>query len=159
MTDTEVAIVTSRISLAVAGLAFLWSIVWSIWLYRKTHHPQLRVTATQALAGSGNGTVELVSVAIVNSGAVPSTITSVAFRILGDGEKRQVLPGEWLSPAFLPKHLDIGEQLQAPYADRKALRATIATELSGFAADARCTLVAVVKDATGRRYESNAVKI
>ena len=70
-----------------------------------------------------------------------------------------MLPGEWLSPAFLPKHLDIGEQLQAPYADRKALRATIATELSGFAADARCTLVAVVKDATGRRYESNAVKI
>ena len=158
MTDAQLALVLSGFSIAVAMLTFLWSVGWSIWLYRKTYHPKLRVTAVQALAGTLDGTIELISVAIANTGSVPVTLTSVAFRIVDD-RNQQLLPKEWLEASFVPKRLEVGGHFQAPYSERDNLRKTLAKAFSRFEEDARWRIVAVASDAAGINYESNPVTI
>ena len=160
MTEAQVALVLSAIAIAVAVLTSLWSAGWAIWFYRRTHRPKLRVTASPALAGTHDDTVvELLSVVIANNGPVPLTLTNLAFRILGDSQDRQLLPREWLHSSFLPKRLDVGELIQAPYVERQSLRSTLVKDLAQSQDDARWTIIAVANDATGAKYESKAVTI
>ena len=160
MTDTQTALVLSGVSITVALLTLVWSAVWSIWLYRNTQRPKLRVTASPAFAATHDDTVmQLVSVAIVNTGAVPLTVTSVALRICDDPQKQQLLPVEWLQGSLLPKRLEVGEHFQPPFAERGGLRTTLGKAFPRSQADSTWTLVAVATDATGTKYESARVTI
>ena len=78
---------------------------------------------------------------------------------LGDSQDRQLVPKEWFHSSFLPKRLDIGDLIQAPYVERQSLRSTLAKDLAQSQDDARWTIIAVVKDATGANYESKPVTI
>ena len=150
----------AQFAIAVSILTLLWSVGWSIWLYRTTHHPKLRVTACLTLAATHDDTIEnLISVAIANTGSLPVTITSLAFRIVGDRKKQQLLPTVWLQPSVLPKPLEVGGYFQAPYSDREELRKTLADAFSRFDEDARWRIVAVASDAAGISYESKPVTI
>lgn len=154
MTDSQVALVLSGVSIAVAVLSLLWSAAWSIWLYRKTHRPALRVQAAGGLAATSDGVLELVSVAVANTGTVPLTLTSLAFRVCDDKERRQVVPREWLHAPFLPCRLDVGALAQAPHAEREGIRRTLAEAFPQDKDDAMWRLVAVAGDAAGARWES-----
>ena len=154
MTDSQLALVMSGVSIAVAVLTLLWTATWSIWIYRKTHRPAMRVRAGRALAATNDGVVELVSVAVANIGAVPVTLTTLAFRVEEEKERRQVVPRVWLQTPFLPYRMDMGGLAQAPHVERQGIRQTLAKVFPQDNDDATWRIVAVAADAAGERWES-----
>lgn len=98
----------SVIAIVISGLAFLWTIGWSVHTHRRTTRPRVVVRGVFSMPvypGGGLGDPS-VDVTVTNTGQVPVTISSVAFEIQGRSDTLAVM--EWLVQSPRPLSIPLG---------------------------------------------------
>ena len=152
MSNDQLALVVSGGSFAIAVLALVWTIAWSIWQHLRTHNPRVHVTANVSFPLlSDRVGPECIGVSIANTGAVPVSIKHLVFRVRSDPKHRSLLPSEWMH-VQLPQPLGVGETWSAPLVPIDYLRHSLSTNLPELA-DWR--LVVVATDHAGREHTAD----
>jgi hypothetical protein len=114
-TRRSVAVTLSVLAIVIAGLSFVWTVVWSVYTHRRQTTPSVVVSVSFALPlyAGGRAGEQAIDVTATNTGSLPVTLTSVRFEI--EGRDEGLVPLEWLmqSPGPLPVTLRSGEQWNA----------------------------------------------
>jgi hypothetical protein len=147
------ALVVAIVAVTVSLLSFAWTIGWSIYQHRKVTRGQLHVS-TDLEFMKRLGAIGFF-VTVTNQGVVPVTVASVYVEVANP--TRSVFIREWIaeSPGPLDQLLQPGA-LWFGFADRAGVERQLAKISSG---QPPSTLRIGVKDAAGRTYFSNRVKI
>ena len=113
---------TAWIALGLSLAAFLWTVGWSLWLYRRSSRPRLIARARLAVTSYPTGNPQqCLSLEATNSGSIPVTLNSVVIEIEGRGET--ILVTHWLHQhPDLPARLDPGAGVWTGFADLDDLR-------------------------------------
>ena len=134
MDKNTVALAISGLSLAIAFVSLSWTIAWSIWLYRRSNRPSLRVVSEFGFLQVSGLALDVITTSVTNVGQVPVTIRGIALRVKNDRKRQQLIPYEWLH-ASLPVKLETGEHWDAPMIQRenfvKHLQESFSEEASG----------------------------
>src|SRR5437773_10131651 len=97
------------VAIAVSAATFAWTIVWSIWQYRRQRRPTITITAGRSLRNRPDGLDRRITISVVNAGQVTVTLNEVRLSTARDGGCVTRLD-EWkdasepLPAAILPGH-------------------------------------------------------
>jgi hypothetical protein len=112
----------ASIAIGLSAAALFWTILWSIWLYRRTSRPRLKCrTAITITAAFTPDVRQYLSATAANTGAVPVTLEVVTLRVRG--HNNTILPA-WMAerPEPLSARLDAGAGHWTGYSDPNQLR-------------------------------------
>jgi hypothetical protein len=153
MTDGQLALVISAASATVTLTSLFWTIVWSVWQYRRLHRPRLRVLPTNALPAGPAGAGEwCVGITVVNDGGIPVTLSGVKIMVRDDRDRRGLFPLHWvhLQPQPLPLTLGAGERWSG-LAERQPLLVALREH---FGQRSQYDLWVVATDAADRSFKA-----
>ncbi len=157
MTDSQLALVLSGVSIVIALAAARWSVGWSTWLYRRTHRPTLTVKLSWALVPNAAG--QFLTASVTNTGTVAVTLRGITFRAADDPKRQQLIPTEWIH-CSLPKRLEIGESWDAPLVSPVDLHKALTESFVQLRArNGSWRVVAVARDAADTKYLSAPIEI
>ncbi len=147
MTDRQIAL----LSLAVSGLAVLWTVVWSVWLDRRVPPVHVATNATIAIEFSQQGlTPAQYRIRVSNVGAQPCLLTNVDLRLrTRELQYSTVVPTEWMGFS-LPVMLEPGAFVNLPAIDLASLRTFFETTFGG--PREWWNLELLVREAAGREF-------
>ena len=154
---SEINFHLAAISASISVLALMWTVGWSVWLYKQTQKPRVKVVLFPAMT-INLPPVWIIYATVVNTGFVPITIQNVVLQV--GGERATLLPREWMGAGTFPKLLKGGECIStapAVYAELYAkLRDTFPKCQD---ANETWTVVAIANEASGEKVASLTAKI
>jgi hypothetical protein len=146
----------SIIAIAVSGLTLVWTIVWSIYTYRRTTLAQVTVTSGLSIPMYGPTPETMapgdtaIAITATNTGAVTVTLSGAQLRI--KGREGTVVPIEWVvqTPQDLPIVLQPGLHWYGMI-DIASVVGTLARQYGTQSDDWK--VKPFVRDSAGRTYE------